>query len=87
MWKARPLVASAVGGIQDQIEDGVQGLLIRDATDLDAFAAALQRVVEDPALASRLGHAAREHVRAEYLAIRHLTQYAEILEHLLVETV
>ena len=32
------MVASAVGGIQDQIEDGVSGLLIRDATDLASFA-------------------------------------------------
>ena len=48
MWKGRPVVASAVGGIQDQIEDGVQGLLLRDPTDLDAFAVALARCSTDP---------------------------------------
>src|SRR5204863_1265536 len=34
MWKARPMVASRVGGIQDQIEDEVSGVLIDDPTDL-----------------------------------------------------
>ena len=38
MWKGRPVVASAIGGIQDQIVDGVHGLLLEDPRDLDAFA-------------------------------------------------
>ena len=81
MWKARPMVASAVGGIQDQIEHGVHGLLVGDPTNIDAFSEALNRVIEDRPLASTLGAAARERVRADYLAIRHLTQYAQLLEH------
>ena len=39
MWKSRPVVASGVGGILDQITDGEQGLLIGDPTDLEAFSA------------------------------------------------
>jgi trehalose synthase len=41
MWKSRPMVASRVGGIQDQIEDGVSGVLIDDPTDLLAVAQAV----------------------------------------------
>ena len=36
MWKAKPVIASCVGGIQDQIVDGRDGLLIADPSDLDA---------------------------------------------------
>jgi trehalose synthase len=79
MWKGRPVVASAVGGIQDQIEDGVHGLLVQDPTDLAAFGAALSRVLEDPSLAAQLGRNAHQRVREQYLVIRHLVQYAELL--------
>ena len=80
MWKARPTIASAVGGIRDQIEDGEHGLLVEDPSDLGAFAAGLRRLIEDRALAGRLGLAARERVRERFLAVRHLGQYADLIE-------
>lgn len=79
MWKARPVIASAVGGIQDQIVDGKHGLLLRDPRDLSAFADALRRVLGDPALARSLGESARERVRTEFLGLRHLEQYAALI--------
>jgi trehalose synthase len=82
MWKARPVVASAVGGIQDQIVDEVEGLLLPDPTDLAFFARALGRLLADPALGRRLGERARERVREEFLGLRHLVQYAEVIEDL-----
>ncbi len=82
MWKARPVVASAVGGIQDQIDDGVHGLLLQDPRDLGAFAQALRGLIADPARARRLGEAARERVRERYLGIRHLIEYARLIERL-----
>ncbi|MEN8184560.1 MAG: glycosyltransferase [Myxococcota bacterium] len=82
MWKGRAVVASAVGGIQDQIESGVQGLLIKDPTDLDAFAAAVRRLLGDADLADRLGAAARERVREQFLGVRHLLEYAHLIERL-----
>lgn len=82
MWKARPVVASAVGGIQDQITDGVHGLLVRDPTDLAEFASALDRILADRNLARRLMRNARQRVRTQFLVPRHLCQYYRMLEEL-----
>jgi trehalose synthase len=79
MWKGRPIVASAVGGIQDQIEDGVHGLLVQDPTDLAAFGAAVRRLLEDPALAARLGEQARQRARGQFLGLRQLIDYARLV--------
>ena len=79
MWKARPVVASAVGGIRDQIEDGVNGVLLGDPRDLDAFATALRGLLEEPPRARKLGEAARERVRDHFLGIRHLLEYAALI--------
>jgi trehalose synthase len=83
MWKGRPVIASGVGGILDQISDGRDGLLIADPHDLDAFAAAVERVLSDGQLARRLGEAAHLRVRDQYLGDRHLGQYAELFETVL----
>lgn len=78
MWKGKPLVVSHVGGIQDQIADGEDGLAI-DPRDLDAFGAAVGGLLGDPGRAARLGAAARERVRARFLQPRQLAQWVEIL--------
>jgi trehalose synthase len=83
MWKGRPVVASAIGGIQDQIVDGRTGLLVRDPHDLAEFGDRVLRVLEDQALADAIGRAAREEVRDSFLAPRHLLQYVDLLERLL----
>jgi glycogen synthase len=54
-----PVVASRVGGIPDVVEDGVTGLLVPPG-DVDALAAALDRLVADPALRERMCRAAKE---------------------------
>lgn len=82
MWKGRPVVASAVGGIQDQIEDGVSGALLEDPEDTSAFARVLAGVLDDPQLARRLGEAGRERVREHFLGVRHLLKYARLIERL-----
>ena len=83
MWKSRAVVASAVGGIQDQIEHGVSGLLLRDPGDLSGFADLLRSILGDRARAEQLGRAAQARVRERYLGDRHLLQYGELLEKLL----
>jgi trehalose synthase len=83
MWKGRPLVASRIGGIQDQIVDGVSGVLLDDPTDLAAYGAAVRGLLEDPARAAQMGHEARERVRNEFLSVRSLLQYLDLIQRLL----
>jgi trehalose synthase len=82
MWKGKPVVATRVGGIQEQIEDGVHGLLLDDPEDCDAFVVALHEVLAKPALASALGRRARERVRDEFLSLRSLLEFAELIRKL-----
>lgn len=82
MWKQRPVVASAVGGIRDQIVDGEHGLLLDDPTDSRAFGAAVERLLCDPGAAARLGAAAHRRATDEFLADRHLERYASMLRRL-----
>ena len=82
MWKGRPILASAVGGIQDQITDGEQGLLLKDPTDRAEFGAALRRLLDNPDYARRLGAAARHRVREQFLGLRQLTKLARLINQL-----
>jgi trehalose synthase len=77
MWKGRPVVGSAVGGILDQITDGT-GLLVRDPADLAAFGSQVRWLLDHPREAERMGRAGQEHVREHYLGDRHLLQYADL---------
>jgi trehalose synthase len=83
MWKARPVVATAVGGIVSQISDGVHGLLVDDPHDLAAFASAINELLADRPRADDLGRGARQRVTSEFLADRHLEQYATMFARLI----
>jgi trehalose synthase len=82
MWKGRPVVGSAVGGIQDQIAEGT-GVLLPDPSDLSAFGRAVRTLLDDPGLADRMGARAHEHVRAQFVGDLHLLRYAELFDTLL----
>jgi trehalose synthase len=83
MWKSRPVVASAVGGIVDQIVHGESGLLLDDPTDLAGLGAAVTHLLESPAEATRLGENAHRRVAEHFLPDRQLLQHAAFLERLL----
>ncbi|HEY0643788.1 MAG TPA: glycosyltransferase [Nocardioides sp.] len=85
MWKSRPVVASAIGGIRDQVEHGVSGLLLDDPHDGAALAAALSSLLTDPDRCAQMGRAAHLRVRDHYLADRHLIQYVELFAQLMGE--
>jgi trehalose synthase len=82
MWKRQPVVASAVGGIVDQIENGSHGLLVDDPADLEAFGAAVESLLRDRAEAARLAQNARRRVVDEFLGDRHLEQYGLLFAQL-----
>ncbi|HET8863231.1 MAG TPA: glycosyltransferase, partial [Solirubrobacterales bacterium] len=82
MWKARPVVATAVGGIVDQIDDGVNGVLLQNPLDSKEFATAVGDLLTDPERAAAIGEAARERVRANFLVDRHTLRYVDLLEGL-----
>ncbi|MDJ0465290.1 glycogen synthase [Streptomyces sp. H27-C3] len=84
-----PVVASAVGGIPEVVEDGGNGLLVAyDASDAGAFEAgiadALNRLTGDRHTATRMGEAGRERAVREFgwdaVARRTVEVYEEILK-------
>jgi trehalose synthase len=79
MWKSRPVVASRVGGIEDQVESQKSGILVDDPKDLRGFGDAVVGLLEDRPRADELGREARHRVVSEFLAPRHLLQQAELL--------
>jgi trehalose synthase len=79
MWKARPVVASKIGGIQDQVRDGVTGVLLDDPRDLAEFGQKVTALLTDEERAARLGKQAQLEVRDHFLGPRHLLQYVELV--------
>ena len=79
MWKSKPVVASSVGGIVDQIVDGKSGVLIDDPHDLASFGAAVRDLLNDPARSRELGSNAHRRAQTDFLADRHLKQYAQVI--------
>jgi glycosyltransferase involved in cell wall biosynthesis len=72
-----PVVATAVGGIVDALNDGVEGLLV-PAGDGPGFAAAVERLIASPAERLRMGAAGRARVDSEFSIGRMADRYAEL---------
>ncbi|WP_048149511.1 trehalose synthase [Palaeococcus ferrophilus] len=76
MWKGKPVVGRAVGGIKFQITDGKTGFLVGDVDE------AVQRVlylIKHPDVAEKLGEKAKERVEKEFLITKHLERYIDLL--------
>ena len=61
-----PQVAGASGGAHEAVLDGVTGLVVRQPEDPGAVAQALRTLLADPALARRMGEAARTRARDSF---------------------
>ena len=72
LWKAKPVIAGAVGGIPLQITHKYSGLLTHS---VEGTAYWLKQVLQSPEFAKRLGENGREHVRDNFLLTRHLMDY------------
>lgn len=82
MAAGRAVVATAVGGNPQLIDDGVNGLLV-PAGDVDRLTDALDRLLRAPALAAQLGGAAARRVRERYSLEARARRFEEFYERLL----
>jgi trehalose synthase len=79
LWKGQPVIGGNVGGIPLQVLDGKTGFLV------DSVEACAERTIEllrHPDEVERMGQAAREHVRRNFLTTRHLADYMRLLSEL-----
>lgn len=72
LWKAKPVVATAVGGIPLQIRNKFTGLLCHT---VEGAAYALRQLLNNSEYANRLGQNGKEHVRQNFLITSHLKNY------------
>ena len=72
LWKAKPVVASNVGGIPLQIKHKYSGLLCHS---IEGAAFAIKQLLNSPEYSKKLGENGKEHIRNNFLLTRHLREY------------
>ncbi|MEE9585217.1 MAG: glycosyltransferase [Candidatus Brocadiales bacterium] len=72
LWKAKPVVAGAVGGIPLQIAHKYSGLL---SYTIEGTAFWVKQILQNPEFGERLGRNGREHIKNNFLITRHLKEY------------
>ena len=82
LWKARPVVGGAVGGIPLQIEDGVTGYLVDSSA---ACAARCLEILDRPEQAQAMARKGKEHVREHFLTPRLLRDDLRIFNEMLAD--
>lgn len=80
LWKKKPVVASAVGGIPLQVIHKHTGLL---AHSVQGAAYQIRFLLSNPALASKLAQQGHEHVREHFLVTTNAKRYLTLFRHLL----
>ena len=81
LWKGTPVVASRVGGIPIQIQDGKTGFLLAP-NDYDGFAERIVTLLNDKKLAKEIGHNAKEFVREKFCMTRLMGDYLDLITEL-----
>lgn len=72
MWKAKPTIASAVGGIPLQIAHKYSGILTHS---IEGTAYWIKQLINEPEFAQRLGSNGKEHIKSNFLITRHIKEY------------
>ena len=83
MVKGTPVVASAVGGIVDQVIDGETGRLLDDPADLETFGRLITEMLDDDELLQRLGDGARRRALETHLGDTHLGLWLDVVKQVL----
>lgn len=81
LWKETPVVASRVGGIPLQIEDGVSGFLVEPG-DISGCADRIVEILRNPKLGEEFGRKGRERVKEKFLITRLVLDYLNLLQDL-----
>ncbi len=82
LWKGTPVVASNVGGIPSQINDGENGFLL-DPKDTEGFADRIIHLLKNPDEGKAIGQKAKETVRQKFLITRLLSDYLYMLNSIM----
>jgi trehalose synthase len=82
LWKGTPVVASNVGGIPTQIENGKNGYLL-EPNDIDGFTDIIIHLLKNPRERQELGQRAKETVRQKFLITRLLSDYLDMLNSIM----
>jgi len=72
LWKAKPVIASAVGGIPLQIKHKYSGIL---SHSIDGTSHYLKQLLNEPEYAQKLGINGKEHIKNNFLITRHIRDY------------
>ena len=75
MWKGKPVIGGAVGGIPLQIIHGVTGFLVNSA---EGSAFRIRQLLNNQEMARKMGESAREHVRKNFLITRQIRDYLSV---------
>jgi len=72
LWKGKPVIASAVGGIPLQIAHKYSGILTHS---IEGTAFWIKQLLHEPSFADRLGTNGHEHIKHNFLITRHIRDY------------
>lgn len=80
LWKGKPVIGGAVGGITLQIKHKLTGILVNSVEGTAYF---IKYLPANPDFAEMVGRNGREHVRQNFLLTRHLRDYLSLMALLL----